>query len=78
MRTRFTGVGTALITPFTAAGAVDEAAVRRLARRQAARWPAPDASDSSQFARSVAGAGASGRVLRHGMPAARPHSVNRL
>lgn len=34
MRTRFTGVGTALITPFTAAGAVDEAAVRRLARRQ--------------------------------------------
>jgi 4-hydroxy-tetrahydrodipicolinate synthase len=34
MRTRFTGVGTALITPFTATGAVDEAAVRRLARRQ--------------------------------------------
>ena len=34
MRTRFTGVGTALITPFTTAGAVDEAAVRRLARRQ--------------------------------------------
>ncbi|MEZ5291882.1 MAG: 4-hydroxy-tetrahydrodipicolinate synthase [Vicinamibacterales bacterium] len=34
MRTKFTGVGTALITPFTAAGAVDEAAVRRLARRQ--------------------------------------------
>ncbi len=34
MRTRFTGVGTALITPFTAAGAVDEATVRRLARRQ--------------------------------------------
>ena len=34
MRTTFTGVGTALITPFTAAGAVDEAAVRRLARRQ--------------------------------------------
>ena len=34
MRTRFTGVGTALITPFTTSGAVDEAAVRRLARRQ--------------------------------------------
>jgi 4-hydroxy-tetrahydrodipicolinate synthase len=34
MRSSFTGVGTALVTPFTAAGAVDEAAVRRLARRQ--------------------------------------------
>ncbi len=34
MRTQFTGVGTALITPFTRTGAVDEAAVRRLARRQ--------------------------------------------
>src|SRR5512143_3233655 len=34
MRTRFTGCGTALVTPFTAAGAVDEAGVRRLARRQ--------------------------------------------
>lgn len=34
MRTKFTGVGTALITPFTTSGAVDEAAVRRLARRQ--------------------------------------------
>ena len=34
MRTRFTGVGTALITPFTTTGAVDETAVRRLARRQ--------------------------------------------
>ena len=34
MRTPFTGVGTALITPFTAAGAVDEPGVRRLARRQ--------------------------------------------
>jgi 4-hydroxy-tetrahydrodipicolinate synthase len=33
-RTRFTGVGTALVTPFTATGALDEAAVRRLARRQ--------------------------------------------
>ena len=34
MRTPFTGVGTALVTPFTSSGAVDEAAVRRLARRQ--------------------------------------------
>ena len=34
MRTPFTGVGTALITPFTRTGAVDEAAVKRLARRQ--------------------------------------------
>ena len=34
MRNIFTGVGTALITPFTKTGAVDEAAVRRLARRQ--------------------------------------------
>ncbi len=34
MRDRFTGCGTALVTPFTAAGALDEAGVRRLARRQ--------------------------------------------
>jgi 4-hydroxy-tetrahydrodipicolinate synthase len=34
MRASFTGVGTALITPFTKTGALDEAAVRRLARRQ--------------------------------------------
>ena len=34
MRQTFTGVGTALITPFTRTGAVDEAAVARLARRQ--------------------------------------------
>jgi 4-hydroxy-tetrahydrodipicolinate synthase len=34
MRTPFSGVGTALVTPFTANGALDEAAVRRLARRQ--------------------------------------------
>jgi len=34
MRTTFTGVGTALITPFTRSGEVDEPAVRRLARRQ--------------------------------------------
>jgi len=34
MRTPFTGVGTALVTPFTSSGAVDEAGVRRLARRQ--------------------------------------------
>jgi 4-hydroxy-tetrahydrodipicolinate synthase len=30
----FTGCGTALVTPFTSSGAVDEAAVRRLAKRQ--------------------------------------------
>jgi 4-hydroxy-tetrahydrodipicolinate synthase len=34
MRTRWTGCGTALVTPFTAGGALDEAGVRRLARRQ--------------------------------------------
>ena len=34
MRTAFTGVGTALVTPFTKTGALDEAAVRSLARRQ--------------------------------------------
>jgi 4-hydroxy-tetrahydrodipicolinate synthase len=34
MRRHWTGAGTALVTPFTAAGEVDEAAVRRLARRQ--------------------------------------------
>jgi 4-hydroxy-tetrahydrodipicolinate synthase len=34
MRIPFTGVGTALVTPFTRSGDLDEAAVRRLARRQ--------------------------------------------
>jgi 4-hydroxy-tetrahydrodipicolinate synthase len=34
MRTTFTGVGTALVTPFRNDGSIDEAAVRRLARRQ--------------------------------------------
>jgi len=34
MRTRFTGVGTALVTPFRNDGSIDEIAVRRLARRQ--------------------------------------------
>ena len=34
MRSEFTGLGTALVTPFTRNGAVDEAAVRRLAERQ--------------------------------------------
>src|ERR1700674_1654294 len=34
MRTRFTGVGTALVTPFTRSGDLDEHAVRRLGRRQ--------------------------------------------
>jgi 4-hydroxy-tetrahydrodipicolinate synthase len=34
MRRAFTGCGTALVTPFTRDGAVDDAAVSRLARRQ--------------------------------------------
>ena len=34
MRVNFTGVGTALVTPFTTSGDLDERAVRRLGRRQ--------------------------------------------
>jgi 4-hydroxy-tetrahydrodipicolinate synthase len=34
MRIQFTGVGTALVTPFRKDGSLDEAAIRRLARRQ--------------------------------------------
>ena len=34
MNTNFTGVGTALVTPFTRSGDLDEKAVRRLGRRQ--------------------------------------------
>jgi 4-hydroxy-tetrahydrodipicolinate synthase len=34
MRSDFTGVGTALITPFTRTGALDDAAIRSLAKRQ--------------------------------------------
>jgi 4-hydroxy-tetrahydrodipicolinate synthase len=34
MRTPWTGVGTALVTPFTKSGDLDDAAVRRLGRRQ--------------------------------------------
>ena len=34
MRPRFTGVGTALVTPFRKDGSVDDAAVKRLVRRQ--------------------------------------------
>jgi 4-hydroxy-tetrahydrodipicolinate synthase len=34
MRTPFTGAGTALVTPFTKSGELDEKAVRRLGRRQ--------------------------------------------
>jgi 4-hydroxy-tetrahydrodipicolinate synthase len=34
MRPNWTGVGTALVTPFTASGELDERAVRRLGRRQ--------------------------------------------
>ena len=37
MRTQFTGVGTALITPFTKSGALDEPAIKRLAKRQIER-----------------------------------------
>ncbi len=34
MRTPFTGIGTALVTPFTKDGSIDDAAVRRLVSRQ--------------------------------------------
>jgi len=34
MRRQFTGLGTALITPFRSDGSLDEPAIRRLARRQ--------------------------------------------
>lgn len=34
MRTNFTGVGTALVTPFTPSGDLDEQGIRRLGRRQ--------------------------------------------
>ena len=34
MRTKFTGAGTALVTPFTRSGEFDDAAMRRLVRRQ--------------------------------------------
>ncbi|MEQ1731769.1 MAG: dihydrodipicolinate synthase family protein, partial [Vicinamibacterales bacterium] len=34
MRTPFTGMGTALVTPFTSDGALDEKRVRQLVRRQ--------------------------------------------
>ncbi len=34
MRIKFTGLGTALVTPFTKSGEMDEKAVRRLGRRQ--------------------------------------------
>jgi 4-hydroxy-tetrahydrodipicolinate synthase len=34
MRQQFTGLGTALITPFTKSGALDEPAIKRLAQRQ--------------------------------------------
>ncbi|MEQ1756918.1 MAG: 4-hydroxy-tetrahydrodipicolinate synthase [Vicinamibacterales bacterium] len=34
MRTPFTGMGTALVTPFTSSGAVDEKRVRQLVKRQ--------------------------------------------
>ena len=37
MRQQFTGVGTALITPFTKSGALDEYAVTQLAKRQIGR-----------------------------------------
>ena len=34
MKTRWSGCGTALVTPFTETGGLDEAAIRRLAKRQ--------------------------------------------
>lgn len=34
MRARFIGCGTALVTPFTSTGSIDDAALRRLVRRQ--------------------------------------------
>ena len=34
MRTQWSGCGTALVTPFTETGGIDESAVTRLARRQ--------------------------------------------
>ena len=34
MRTPFTGMGTALVTPFTRDGAIDEPRIRQLVRRQ--------------------------------------------
>ena len=34
MQTRWTGCGTALVTPFTKTGELDEVAIKRLARRQ--------------------------------------------
>ena len=34
MRTPFTGVGTALVTPFRQDGSIDDAAMRRLVQRQ--------------------------------------------
>ena len=44
MRQPWTGLGTALVTPFTPTGAVDEPAVRRLARRRDRRGrPLPGA-----------------------------------
>ena len=51
MRTPFTGVGTALITPFRKDGSLDEAAVRRLARRQIAKlkvYAGPDHPHAAQ------------------------------
>ena len=72
MRTPFTGVGTALITPFTQDGSLDEAAVRRLATApDRRRHPLPvavrhdgrgaDADASREAARRRAGGGRSGR-----------------
>ena len=34
MQTRWTGCGTALVTPFTRTGALDETAIKKLVRRQ--------------------------------------------
>src|SRR6267154_2678514 len=59
MRTPFTGVGTALVTPFTKTGEIDETAVRRLARRQIEAG-VYNTKEVVQLARELAKAGAAG------------------
>ena len=56
MRIPFSGLGTALITPFKKDGSVDEAAVKRLARRQL---------DAAVHFRSPCGPTGEARTLSH-------------